>query len=227
MNIAIVPVRVSVPMTRACVQSLVDQDIPTTLYLIDNGSEDGCGAFLRTQTGIVQSYVKAKGLSLVWNRALSYCFDQLHLPYALVVNNDTVLRPDTFRWLIADGGPFVTAVGVDTMEQTRSIDPGARRPHPDFSCFLMRREVWETVGPFDESMAIYVSDCDYHIRMHQAGIEAVSISLPFFHEASGTLKHLGNEARDAVCAQADRDREAFQNKWGCLPGTPECTEIFK
>jgi len=245
MNVIICPIRVSLPMTMACIQSLQAQDIVdgVTLYLIDNGTDDGCGPWIRAQEGITVAYTKPKGLSQVWNRALAHCFDTLRLSYVLVVNNDTVLRPDTYRLLVEDGGPFVTAVGVSSMAQMGWIEGSplgvnqsnevcvnltlTRRPHPDFSCFLIRHEVWERVGGFDEHMVSWCSDCDYHVRMYRAGIPACCISIPFYHIASGTLKHVDPETHEALCRQSDRDREAFCMKYGCLPGTPEYTELFK
>ena len=242
-NLVIVPVRVNLPMTARCVESAHNQDIPVTLMCIDNGTTDGCGPWLRANSDIVVSFTRPKGLSCVWNRMLAYAFDTLRLPWALVMNNDTILRPDTYRLLVEDGGSFVTAVGVSSMAQMGWIEGSplgvnqsnevcvnltlTRRPHPDFSCFLIRHEVWERDGGFDEHMVSWCSDCDYHVRMYRAGIPACCISIPFYHIASGTLKHVDPETHEALCRQSDRDREAFCMKYGCLPGTPEYTELFK
>lgn len=226
MNLAIVPVRVSIAMTKACLQSLHEQDLPTTILAVDNGSIDGCSQYLRSTGVELITYPRAIGLSRLWNNALSMAFDHMGLPYVLMVNNDTVLRPDTYRWLVADGGPFVTGIGVSSMEQTRTTDATNKRPHPDFSCFLIRKEVWQAIGHFDESMVIYCSDNDYHIRMHQAGIDAHCIGVPFYHVASGTIKHIDNDARDAIQKQADADRITFEKKWGCLPGSAEYNQLF-
>ena len=103
----------------------------------------------------------------------------------------------------------------------------ARRPHPDFSCFLIRRQVWETVGAFDESMRIYCSDGSYHVRMHQAGIDAYCLDVPFFHYASGTLKNVSVDDKERILEQASRDREAFAAKWGCAMGTPDYYKLFE
>jgi len=234
MNVVIVPIRVNLQMTKHCIDSLDAQDIAdgVVTYLIDNGTDDGCGPWIRAQEGITVAYTRPKGLSQVWNRALHHVFDELHLPHVLVVNNDTVLRSDTYRLLVEDGGPFVTGVGVGMMEQMGFQECDAagvltRRPHPDFSCFLIRREVWDTIGSFDEDMVTWCSDCSYHVRMYRAGIDAACISVPFYHIASGTLKHVDPETHEALCRQSDADREAFRRKYNCLPGTPEYTELFK
>ena len=225
--LAIVPVRVSISMTRACFNSLHEQDLATTILAIDNGSTDGCSQYLRSTRVELITYPRPIGLSRLWNNALSMAFDQMGLPYVLMVNNDTVLRPDTIRWLVADGGPFVTGIGVSSMEQTRTTDATNRRNHPDFSCYLIRKEVWDTIGGFDESMVTWASDNDYHVRMHQAGIDAHCIGVPFYHVASGTLKNVDNDTRDALQKQADADRITFHKKYGCLPGSKEYSELFR
>lgn len=225
-NLAIVPVRVSIAMTKACIASLQAQDMPCTILAIDNGSTDGCSQYLRSTGVELITYPRPIGLSRLWNNALSMAFDQMKLPYVMVLNNDTVLRKDTMRWLVADGGPFVTGIGVSSMEQTKTTDATSRRPHPDYSCWLMRREVWDKVGGFDESMVTWASDCDHHVRMHQAGIDAHCIGVPFFHIASGTMKNADDDTRDALQKQADQDRETFKAKWGMYPGTSEYNALF-
>lgn len=226
-NLIVLPVRVSVQMTKDCVRSLQAQDMPVDILAIDNGSEDGCSQYLRSADVQLITYPRTIGLSRLWNNALDMAFQYLKLPHALVVNNDTVLRPDTYRWLVADGGPFVTGIGVSNHDQTRTTDATSKRPHPDFSCFLIRKECWDTVGRFDESMVTWASDNDYHVRMHRAGIDAHCIGVPFYHIASGTLKHMDGMKKELLQKQADSDRETFYRKYGCLPGTPEYEELFK
>jgi GT2 family glycosyltransferase len=226
-NLIILPIRVSVDMTRKCISSLLQQDIPVKILAIDNGSEDGCAQYLRSCWGVqIITYPRPMGLSRLWNNCLEMSFEHMKLEHVLVVNNDTVLRPDTYRLLLEDGGSFVTGVGVDTAAKTLRADPSSKRPHPDFSCFMIRRECWETTGRFDESMMTWASDNDYHVRMFRAGIDAHCISLPFYHVASGTLKHLDGEIKQALYRQSDKDRERFREKYGCSPGTPEYEALF-
>jgi FkbM family methyltransferase len=429
-NYAVMPVRAHPLMTQRAVESVLGQDIPVIPYLIDNGSD--CGSYLRSVDGaVVVSHQRPKGLHRVWNDALRYAFDVCRQPYVLVVNNDVVLRQDTYRLLAADGGQFVTAVGVDRpvlyspewlaaqdrvkishftrqglqikgvvhvganngyeiehylalgaervwafeplysafaelrgrwgsnprvklsnlalsnrtgfakllvtqgdgqgssllpgapsadyqiiekqacetarydalagpgqpyntlvidvqghelevlqgfgaalfdfdylniecseqpiyqggaaarqivdylanygFEQDSPICPhddvmfikprarlsAARRPHPDFSCFLIRRECWEKVGPFDEEIYCFTGDGDYHLRMHTAGVQASSLNIPFFHESSGTLKYAADELRDSIAHQAAIDRKYFEWKWGCAMGSDAYNGMFR
>ena len=171
----------------------------------------------------------------MWNEALTLVFDSLRLEYALVINNDVILRTDAYRLLRDDGGLFVTGVGVGTPEEMAQATPTARSPHPSFSCFLMRRECWERVGEFDEGMWAWAGDGDYHLRMHAEGIDAASIAVPFGHEVSATIKLAEPEERDRLGKQADADRAYFKKKWGCAIGSddyykrlsPEARNVYK
>jgi len=211
-------------MTRACIESALAQDIGDVwLYAIDNASDDGTGDYLRTlgvRTTVV-GHRKPQGLHKVWNEALTLAFDSLLLPHALVVNNDVILRTDTYRHLRDDGGLFVTGVGVGTYEEMKACDPTCKSPGPSFSCFLIRRECWERVGEFDEGMHAHCGDGDYHLRMHALGIEACSIAVPFGHVGSATIKYAEPEERDRLCRQADADRAYFMQKWGCAIGSDD------
>lgn len=225
--VVIMPVLAHVAMTNRAVASVQRLLAPggghPTLIAMDNGSSDGCGPLLRSLTNtLVFTYPRTRSLNRIWNDALTLCFDRLRQPYVLVANNDVVLHRDTYVALVADGGLFVTAVGRDRAVDDEPLpSPLPRRPHPDFSCFLIRRECWERVGRFDESYWAFASDCAYHLRMHAMGIEAVSLPVPFFHESSGTLKYASNAMRDFICKKADEDRATFLRQHGFTVGSPE------
>lgn len=192
-----------------------------------------------------------------WNQALSWLFTPRwqdgstpigsRVEYALVCNNDVLLRPDTYRHLAADGGGFVTAVGTRDPEKIAARkwesvppdireypfldypapDPANKRPHPDFSCYLIRRETWEKVGPFDENYKrAFVEDQDYHVRLHKAGIRAECLDLPFLHYGSMTIKNAECEEQQEISAQAAANRTYFQEKWGFAGGSPEYYALF-
>lgn len=215
--------------TRDAVATALEQDVPMRLLVMDDGSTDGTINYLRTLHPKVQLVTyKGAGVSYLWNRGLAYLFDTHEVPYVLVLNNDIRLRPDTFRLLAADGGQFVTCVGTSSGASfPGGVPSGRKRPHPDFSAYMIRHECWKKVGPFDESMKIYASDGDMHLRLHRAGIEAVSLDLPFFHVASGTLKEADPEDRGRILAQAQADRAAFSRKWGFEMGSSEYYATFK
>lgn len=211
-------------LTERAVETCLQQDIgPAMVFCGLDRADDGVAEYLRSLHPRVQAVnMRGQGVSAIWNGLLSHVFDRLRLPYALVVNSDVRLRPDAYKRLVADGGLFVTCVGTSSGAKFPGGEPsGEKRPHPDFSCFLIRRECWERVGKFDAAMRIYTSDGDYHLRMHKAGVDAYCLDLPFYHYASGTLKQADPTSRERILARAHLDREAFEAKWGFPMGTTE------
>lgn len=223
-NIVVMLCRNALELTKRAVESIVAQDIPVQLRIVDNGSDDGTKEWLDSAGLWHDRFIPPLGVSSGWNYLLTDAFRVTD--HVLVVNNDVVLRPETYRMLLAENAPFVTAASV--VEESRLMEPwvNSPRPHPDFSCFLMRKSVWEIVGPFDQSMVLYAGDCDYHVRMHRAGIQAYNIGIPFYHYASGTLKQASAWDRQRITTQADKDRSTFEAKYGCRPGTPAYADLF-
>jgi glycosyltransferase involved in cell wall biosynthesis len=91
-----------------------------------------------------------------------------------------------------------------------------KRPHPDFSCFLLKKEVWDKVGRFDEGfIGAYAEDADYHVRMHRAGVGVWCLNVPFYHVCSGTVKEM-NDPEEITLLQknADKNRAYFREKYG-------------
>lgn len=230
-NWVLMPVRNNLHLTRAAIKSILKQDLTNVrVLLINNDSRDGTAAWARTLYPRVITLNKkpALGVAESWNKGLSLLFDGTGVEHVLVVNNDVELRPDTYRLLLKSGREFVTAVGVDAMTGTGTVAPDNYRPNPDFSCFLMRRSVWEKVGEFDEGYKrAFCEDWDYHIRLHMAGIDAGCIGVPFYHVGSATINNMDEKERTELCRQADLNREYFKYKHGFDGGSEEYYNFFK
>lgn len=216
-------------------------DPPVNILCVNNDSPSDVAAWL-TYSHVWSIHIKPQhGVAHAWNRALTYLFDVRGVERVLVCNSDVVLRHDTWHWLAAEQAEFVTAVGS---HDPKSIDPlyvrtdeggytfstwlvprpDAKRPHPDFSCFMISRTCWQKVGPFDEGFrGAFCEDSDYHCRMHQAGIRAYSIDLPFWHVGGGsqTVKRASRSEQERILRHADANREYFRSKWGFDVPTPE------
>lgn len=231
MNYILCPVRNGLHLTREATRTFLTQDIgDAEVLVIDNCSQDGTTQWLWSQPVRSVRFCPGKSVAASWNFGLRLLFGE-GAEHVLVVNNDVELRPDTMRHLVADGGLFVTAVG--TRDPFKIAPPCSvpdsehKRPHPDFSCFLIRRECWERVGEFDENFTgAYAEDADYHARMNKLGITAYCLDLPFLHYGAQTLKL--SEADDAqqIMTSADANRERFKRKWGVVVGSPEYYDMF-
>jgi len=199
------------------------------IHVNDNGSTDGTLDWLNDNVDFWDAADHNTGVSKGWNEGLRVEFEHPFISpsdHVLVVNNDTILPRWFYRTLLSYDAPFVTGVAIDTMP---TEEPGRMdlQPHPDFSAFLIRRECWEKVGPFDEEMVLYAGDTDYHVRAHQLGVPLMKANVPYYHVNSQTMKRASSEDRQWIQERANLDREVFKRKWRCLPGTPEYNNLFK
>lgn len=232
-NWVLMPVRAGLKMTQDAVKSVLTQDItPVRVLLIDNDTDEGIREWARTKYPRVMTITKYPPLSVAesWNKGLSLLFNDTGNTHVLVCNNDVVLRKDTYRLLVEDGGDFVTAVGNSDPDCVKALTPPVvpPRPNPDFSCFLLTRKVWETVGKFDEQFrGAFCEDWDYHVRLHMAGIDAHCIDIPFYHIGSATINIVGDSERDRLQKWADQNRKYFKEKYGFDGGSPEYEAFFK
>lgn len=122
MNPIVMPYINGPEMTYHAAQDCLDQTLPSTLLLIDNGSAlEGRETAERLRfkhPGRVLTWhhdPPFPSLSAVWNRALRFCWEA-GAEQALVVNNDVRLAPWTYELLLevqrTTGAWFVTAVSV-------------------------------------------------------------------------------------------------------------------
>ena len=223
-NPVLILTRNCLELTKRCVESIRSQDIWNSYIAIDNGSSDGTKEWMEYTMPFAR-FNENRGVSFGWNYGLNFILAR-H-PHCLVLNNDVIIPKWFYSKLLSYNEPFVTGVAVENMEQiAQRPERMPLNPHPDFSAFLIRREVWEKVGPFDERMKLYASDCDYHVRAHRAGIKMYKANVPFYHERSSTLKLANPTEQAEIHAQANRDREVFKSLYGCLPGEPAYYELF-
>lgn len=236
--------RNNLSLSKKAIASAQAQDIPCDILVVDNASSDGTAQWLATKPIATISLMRQESLSACWNRGLR-AFWKAGAEHCLVCNNDIELRADSYRVLLAHKMRFVTCVSVDKREQMgvagdrdhlgeiygefpkcfRALSP---RPHPDFSAFMIRKECTDRVGFFNEDYyPAFVEDCEYHIRMHRAGVQAVCIDVPFLHHGSATVKHSDPAERAVISRGAQANRERFRAKYGCLPGTPEYEAMFQ
>lgn len=230
--------RNNVHLTKRALETFLAQDIGNVcVLLIDNASTDGTAEWMNTLRRPIAtiSFSQQRSVAACWNVALTWFFLEgadgwtpSYSKYVLVANNDVELRPETYRMLRDDGGPFVTAVGVNSREQMMEpLEPENKRPHPDFSCYLIRRETFECTGGFDERYEIaFAEDADMHVRLHRLGIPAYCIGVPFYHVGSATIKHADTEEQLRIAQQADKNRELFYGTYGERIGTPGYDNLF-
>ena len=236
LNSIVIIARNGLHLTRRTLKSALAQDVPVEVLLVDNASSDGTmqwGMAIATQHQNV-TYTRVneqKSLAACWNLALRDVWRRGG-EHALVLNNDVIVAPNTYRLLEACGDQFITTVSVDDEAQfeiNSNHRTFERRPHPNFSGFLIRKSCWDKVGPFNESYyPAYCEDAEYHIRMHRNGVRAVCIDLPMLHIGNGanTLRFADPADANLIKRGADRNRDRFLETYGCRPGEPEYEQLF-
>lgn len=226
MNGILTLTRNNLKLTQNAIHSFLRQDIPAVVRVIDNASTDGVKQWVEAYGWLLYGAAENEGVSAGWNRGLKWFFER-NFDSVLVMGNDTWIPPYFLRELLSYGQPFITGVAVDNMEQIQKQPSKCPLdPHPDFSAFCIRRDIWQQVGMFDESMKHYASDCDWHIRAHQKGYDLWKASCEFYHERSSTLRNASEQERQEIQEQANKDRAVFRAIYNCLPGEPAYEAIF-
>jgi GT2 family glycosyltransferase len=216
--------------TKRCVESVLTQDIPTSIVLFDNGSKDGTVEWAKTElpkgTLIIQ-VPENLGVSYGWNAGLDLLFKDNGAEHVLVLGNDTVIPKSFYSSLLSYNLPFVTGVAVDNMEQLNALSERSEPvPYPDFSAFLTKREVWEKVGSFSSDLVSWCSDCDFHVRAFRLGIQLWKVNERFFHVRSRTIELANPREKRTLELQADVDRMTFASIWKAEVGSPQYAELF-
>lgn len=229
MNHVLLLTKNNLDLSKKCIDSILAQDVSVQIHVYDNESTDGTKEWIDDQWGIVNhSSGVDLGVSGAWNFALDAIFNDWNVNAVTVANNDTVLAPWTIRRLARYDVPFVTGIAVD--KEVTEEPPFAAadlNPHPDFSLFRISYTAWKTVGPFDERMKLYASDCAWHVEAHRKGLPLWKSNTPYYHVNSQTIKRADPADREAIQTQANKDREVFKSIYNCLPGTEEYNQLFK
>jgi len=219
-----------VEQTKRCVESVLKQDIPTSVVLFDSGSTDETLKWAQNELPEGSPIIHVPenlGVSFGWNMGLNLLFKNEENERVLSLNNDTVLPSWFLSSLLSYDVPFITGVSVGTMEEIARQEPRkVLGTSPDFSAWLITRECWQKVGEFDESMVLYASDLDFAIRAHRAGIQLFNSGVGFYHERSSTLNSASPKERRTIEMRADADRLAFREKHGFDVWSPEYAAQF-
>ncbi len=223
------------PFLQRCIESVKAQDVPTSLYIADNGSSDGTREFLMTQPYRIWLWDANRGVSRGWNAGLKHIFDE-GAEHVFCLNQDLILPSYFCSEMLDHNVPFVTGFPVSTAVEIGPLtaSEGARKaradgglePHPCFSAFLIRRECWETVGPFDERMVNWASDCDFHVRGHRKGVGMWKSKVPFLHFPGTTTRTAPPDEQQWFMERANKDRAEFKTVYGCEPGEPAYSNLF-
>jgi GT2 family glycosyltransferase len=180
--------------TVPCIQTLLTQDAPLTIIVVDNASTDDSVQRIHAafpQIEVLQAGANhgfAAGCNVGIRHALGARAD-----FVWLLNNDTLAPPDTLAKLVSAAQDThigitgtvlrflhdpasVQAWGGGTVSRRSGFSSHFLQPHAltpnsflTFASVLIRREVFESIGLLDENYFMYFEDADFCVRTRDAG----------------------------------------------------------
>ena len=206
-----------------CIQSLLDQDKnEIDIIISDNGSKDGSIELIRARFPSIT--IIENGENLGFGSALNRGLAVAKGDYLLFLNSDLKLNPmcvgELVKLLESDsntGGAIPKILYINQKNTINSLgvlinytgiaypnllgqkDPGWEKPF-ESACggiFMLRKEVYETVGGFDEDLFLYHEDHDLSWRIRLAGwsLQVAPQAIMYHHYKfnKGVLKYYSSE----------------------------------
>jgi GT2 family glycosyltransferase/tetratricopeptide (TPR) repeat protein len=232
---------------------------PYELVIVDNASTDDTPAFLtelRGRSGPVHVEVIRNETNVGYPAGCNQALVRARGSYLVMLNNDTVVTPGWLETLVQRSltdWPAVGLVGPVTnyapepqgiragYQELDGLEEFAARRQKEFQgrslpvrrltgfCLLLRREVLDRIGVFDERFGNgFFDDDDLGLRAQEAGFRMlVALDVYVHHFGSKTFQGLGIDTRD----QLVKNFEVFRAKWGIdatagyhLPPAPPAKE---
>lgn len=142
----------------------------------------------------------------------------LERPEVGVVGAKLFFRDGLVQHAGIEVGPFDTIVHVnqDFVDEREGYRGRATRPG-NFSavtgaCQMVRRDVFEQIGGYDEDFAVGFNDADFCMRARGAGYLTVFTPYAKLHHYEFTSRGR-EEVDDAKMRRWERERELFQERW--------------
>lgn len=239
MTSIIIPTYNGLHLLAPCVEAIRRYtEVPYEIIVVDNGSLDDTAAYCLREQLILVALPQNEGFPIAVNRGLSVASgDQL-----LLLNNDVTVTP---RWLsnmlrALGSAPDVGIVGpltnyasgwqqvdVPLGEGEDFIRVAERNNHSNPEkwqdvqrlvgmCLLLKREVFQHVGPFDERFSPgHYEDDDFCYRARQHGFRLLVCGDALVHHSGSASFNLCYP--EGWNGLVERNRFRFIEKWGVDP----------
>lgn len=223
-------------LTKDAVASVLAQDIgPLDLTIIDNGSTDGTGDWLRefftddASTIWKGFHSENRSPIKIVNQLLPVIFGRGHTK-VLGVPNDVVLPPNFYRELERWPRGIITASMTSERSFPMFEESKAVSENTPLAAGIVRKWAHDALVDrfgylFDEGFFHYASDCDLALRMAACGIRGIQLDIQFWHHGSASWRLAPEAIGRAITNQADVDRSYFFKKWGFGVADPAYGEM--
>lgn len=204
--------------TKICLESLYENLPPqATVVVVDNASSDGTAEYLATLPWLtVITNKENRGCAPAWNQGVQAAGGD----WVALLNNDIILTKGWWqglvdaaeRWELDIVSPAVREgelnydIAAYSKEFTESMSGVIRRGTAHAICFAARRQVFDTIGLFDEKFRIgQYEDADFFRRARLAGFRLGRVGGSFLH-------HYGSVTQDAMQKNRGLPLYAIENK---------------
>ena len=194
------------------------------LYVVDNGSPDGCGRQLaETDFGDSRVTVLPLEKNIGFGKGHNYVLDRLTSDVHFILNPDILLTGDVLEdmaaWLLARqlapklGGCFKKADDHYTM-QDEDLTVPRRIEFCTGSFMAVRTDVFKEIGGFDPEYFMYVEDADLTQKVLQKGTVWLAPQFSAIHAwHRAPMRDAGKFKMQLV------SMGRYFKKWGCGKGT--------
>lgn len=217
---AVIPARDRHDLLADCVHSVIDQ--VDSVIVIDNLSNPPIDPEpWHGKVGVVSLPIDPPNISTLWNVGISLADSQAHragvTAWDIAVLNSDVVVPPGWMDTLSTAMRSTTAVlaypdqhgGTRQILHTRA-EPVDLRTRITGYAYMLRGE---TGLRLDESMAWWASDDDIDWRAREQGGALLVPGLAVEHRCP----NVSTNERPELAAQAGRDMETFEKKWGKRP----------
>lgn len=198
------------PLTAECISSLLrSEQVSLRVIVLDNGSVDDSVMLLRKRFGgdiDIFTLPSNEGVARGWNYAIRES-DSLYKPrFFFLLNNDAKVDPSVLSELVgyAKRDSRAGILGPTVVDSDPPFDiqdarhKGLKEPTVDYriqgSAMLVRAEVFQDVGLFDEDYFAYGEEHDLMERMRRSSWTAVYVPTngKVYHKGSATSSRMSS-----------------------------------
>ena len=230
----IIPVFNQLSFTRNCLEAL-NKHTPEELYemvIVDNASSDGTAEYLSKFNRDIKLITNKENLGFA--KACNQAVTAAAGKYLVFLNNDTVPQSGWLKELVnlAESNPEIGIVGSKLLYPDGTVQHAgielingmpdhpfryARSDHPEVcqvkeldmvtgACLLIRKDLFEKCGLFDEAFLNGVEDIDLCLKVRRLGYKVVynpkSVLYHYEGKTPGRFKHVSTNL------------SLFRSRWG-------------
>lgn len=219
-------------LSKLAVESVLAQDIPVTLFLIDNGSTAPTWEWMRSiesENVIIRSHEHNISPVKVCNDWMEELFDRRECAHLLGLPNDVILPPNLYREFLRWPRGIVCGSMTGEREFPRFEQSSAVNSCTPMAVALVRKWAYDALVAkdgyfFDPNFFMYASDCCLALRMAACGIVGVQLDIQYYHYCSASHRLAPPNRISSMAYGADKDRAYFEKKYGFKVDSPRYTE---